>query len=296
MNHHHHHHNNTGSNGGAVFLARNHGTEQDEITCPFYYKVGACRHMQRCQRLHVMPLFSTTVLIHGMWKNPRAPKSITQEEEEESIEKNISQQQLDVEFKEFFDEIFEEFAKFGEIEDIAVVENTPEHHLGNVMITYFQEDDAAKCVQEISGRMYDGKLLVAEFSPVSDLEDAKCRQMMLGRCNRGLTCSFVHDRRLPNHDHYLKNLLRNQPHYHPERRQQQHHHHNTNKQSPGKDHHPDHYDNNKKSSSIPISEHHVEGDDDNQSNSNSSSTSHENPSDNNNNNSSNTKRVKRDEE
>ena len=34
----------SGPSGGAEHLARIHGTEEDKVNCPFYYKIGACRH------------------------------------------------------------------------------------------------------------------------------------------------------------------------------------------------------------------------------------------------------------
>jgi len=47
----------------AKHLARIHGTEEDKVNCPFYYKIGACRHSDRCSRLHHKPAFSPTLLI-----------------------------------------------------------------------------------------------------------------------------------------------------------------------------------------------------------------------------------------
>ena len=47
----------------AKHLARIHGTEEDKVNCPFYYKIGACRHADRCSRLHHKPAFSPTLLI-----------------------------------------------------------------------------------------------------------------------------------------------------------------------------------------------------------------------------------------
>ena len=39
-----------GARGGATHLARIHGTEEDKVNCPFYFKIGACRHGDRCSR------------------------------------------------------------------------------------------------------------------------------------------------------------------------------------------------------------------------------------------------------
>ena len=44
---------------------------QDRVNCPFFHKVGACRHGDRCNRLHHKPLYSQTVLIPHMWTAPQ---------------------------------------------------------------------------------------------------------------------------------------------------------------------------------------------------------------------------------
>ena len=31
-------------------LAKKFGTEDDKVNCPFYYKIGACRHGDSCTR------------------------------------------------------------------------------------------------------------------------------------------------------------------------------------------------------------------------------------------------------
>ena len=55
---------------GAEYLASIYGTEKDRVNCPFYYKIGACRHGEKCARKHHRPAFSETVLIKHMFNNP----------------------------------------------------------------------------------------------------------------------------------------------------------------------------------------------------------------------------------
>ena len=43
----------------------------DRVNCPFFFKMGACRHGDRCSRLHHKPLFSQTLLFPHMYQNPR---------------------------------------------------------------------------------------------------------------------------------------------------------------------------------------------------------------------------------
>ena len=54
----------------AKHLARIHGTEEDKVNCPFYFKIGACRHADRCSRLHHKPAFSLTILIKHVYRHP----------------------------------------------------------------------------------------------------------------------------------------------------------------------------------------------------------------------------------
>ena len=59
--------NDAGSRGGAEHLARIHGTEEDKVNCPFYFKIGACRHGDKCSRQHHKPPFSQTIIVPHMW-------------------------------------------------------------------------------------------------------------------------------------------------------------------------------------------------------------------------------------
>ncbi len=65
-------------------LAKIFGTEEDKycffvlttthhrVNCPFYYKIGACRHGDRCSKQHTKPILSQTIIIHHMYENPPA--------------------------------------------------------------------------------------------------------------------------------------------------------------------------------------------------------------------------------
>ena len=37
------------------------GTEEDKVNCPFYFKIGACRHGDTCTRVHNKPPVSQTM-------------------------------------------------------------------------------------------------------------------------------------------------------------------------------------------------------------------------------------------
>uniref|UniRef100_A0A1I7YKD6 C3H1-type domain-containing protein n=1 Tax=Steinernema glaseri TaxID=37863 RepID=A0A1I7YKD6_9BILA len=55
---------------GAEYLASIYGTERDKVNCYFYYRVGACRFGEKCTRQHIKPVYSRTVLLKNLYKNP----------------------------------------------------------------------------------------------------------------------------------------------------------------------------------------------------------------------------------
>lgn len=54
----------------AEHLASIFGTEKDRVNCPFYFKIGACRHGDRCSRLHTKPSISPTLVLSNMYQRP----------------------------------------------------------------------------------------------------------------------------------------------------------------------------------------------------------------------------------
>lgn len=49
-------------------------------------------------------------------------------------------------FEDFYEEIFIQFAKYGEIEDLVVADNIGDHMIGNVWIKFVQEDAAKEAM------------------------------------------------------------------------------------------------------------------------------------------------------
>ena len=179
--------------GGAEHLARIHGTEEDKVNCPFYYKIGACLHGDKCSRVHYRPQFSQTIIILHMWTNPLCVLKAAGHDI-----KNVDHKQLQLEFDDFYCEIFEEFSKFGKIEDIQVCENFGEHMVGNVYVKYEDEEDAEAAKNATNGRYYAKKLLNVEYSPVTDFKEARCRQFDEGVCSRDGFCNFMHSKSISN--------------------------------------------------------------------------------------------------
>ena len=55
----------------AECLASIFGTEKDKVNCSFYFKIGACRHGERCSRIHNKPTFSQTIVLQNLYINPQ---------------------------------------------------------------------------------------------------------------------------------------------------------------------------------------------------------------------------------
>lgn len=180
------------SGGGAEHLARIHGTEEDRVNCPFYFKIGACRHGDRCSRLHNKPVFSQTILVSHMYQNP-----ISQIIAQNGDPSGIDQKTVDEEFEDFYEEVFEELCKFGKLEELNICDNLGDHLVGNVYAKFEDEEHAAAAQKALYGRFYAGRPLVCEFSPVTDFREARCRQFDEGTCNRGGYCNFMHIKTVP---------------------------------------------------------------------------------------------------
>ena len=72
----------------------------------------------------------------------------------------------------------------------------------------------------MNGRYYMGRMIMAEYSPVTDFREAKCRQYKEGTCERGGFCNFMHPKPV-NRDlkkHLYKWMYDSNPKYREDRR------------------------------------------------------------------------------
>jgi len=169
-------------------LASIFGTEKDKVNCPFYFKTGACRHGDRCSRVHNKPTESQTVLISHMYNNPAVMLDTEVAQQYPGLDKDTLQKH----FEDFYEEVYEEVSKFGEIEEMNVCDNLSAHLIGNVYVKFMREEDATKCITGLNGRFYAGRPIQAEYSPVTDFREASCRQFESGQCTHGGYCNFIH--------------------------------------------------------------------------------------------------------
>lgn len=134
----------------ANFLASIFGTELDKVNCSFYFvslpifyasglsqlltcapvqKIGACRHGDRCSRKHVKPSYSQTILMPNLYQNPAYdPKN------------RMNQSQLQNHFDAFYEDIWCELCKYGELEELVVCDNNNDR-----MFLHFHIYPISKC-------------------------------------------------------------------------------------------------------------------------------------------------------
>ncbi|KAG6774873.1 hypothetical protein POTOM_022251 [Populus tomentosa] len=170
----------------AEHLASIFGTEKDRVNCPFYFKIGACRHGDRCSRLHNRPTISPTLLLSNTYHRP---DMITPGVDAQG--QPLDPHKIQEHFEDFYEDIFEELSKFGEIENLNVCDNLADHMIGNVYVQFKEEDQAAAALQSLQGRFYSGRPIIADFSPVTDFREATCRQYEENNCNRGETETVI---------------------------------------------------------------------------------------------------------
>ncbi|XP_046886627.1 splicing factor U2AF 35 kDa subunit isoform X2 [Hypomesus transpacificus] len=212
----------------AEYLASIFGTEKDKVNCSFYFKIGACRHGDRCSRLHNKPTFSQTILIQNIYRNPQNSAQTA-----DASRCAVSDVEMQEHYDEFFEEVFTEMEeKYGEVEEMNVCDNLGDHLVGNVYVKvadggrwgttavfrsprddpcvtplvvtsaccacshvhmqFRREEDAEKAVMGLNNRWFNGQPIHAELSPVTDFREACCRQYEMGECTRGGFCNFMH--------------------------------------------------------------------------------------------------------
>jgi len=194
----------------AANLARIFGTEEDRVNCPFYFKIGACRNGDSCNRLHNRPVTSPTIILPHMYPVPPAAIALAEGQEVSDDVADEAQEH----FENFYEDVYNELVNFGEIDDMAVSENICDHMIGNVYVKFKKEEAADQALQKLTGRFYNTRELKVELSPLTDFKEARCRQFEEAQCGRGGYCNFVHWKYAPRR--LRRRLRRDMKDMHPE--------------------------------------------------------------------------------
>ena len=75
---------------------------------------------------------------------------------------------------------------------MLVADNIGEHMIGNVYLKFATEEQAEACFREKNGTYYNNNQIHAEYSPVTDFREAKCRLYFEGHCDSKLFKSSNH--------------------------------------------------------------------------------------------------------
>ena len=119
-----------------------------------------------------------------------------------------------IHYQKFYEEIFVELSSYGELKELAVVDNLGDHLIGNVYARFNDEAGASKAFNALAGKYYNSKLVEEEYCPISKISWCKCRFYDEGKCERGAFCNYLHLK--PISETLLKNLRDEMYEKHPE--------------------------------------------------------------------------------
>jgi splicing factor U2AF 35 kDa subunit len=132
--------------------------------------------------------------------------------------------QLQNHFDAFYEDIWCELCKYGELEELVVCDNNNDRAsdplfaararnlkstlfnmeqgrktnvcipdlIGNVYARFKYEESAQKACDELNSRWYAARPIYCELSPVTDFREACCRLNSGEGCVRGGFCNFIH--------------------------------------------------------------------------------------------------------
>ena len=72
---------------------------------------------------------------------------------------HLTENQLQEDFDLFYEDVFMELAKFGEVEEMVVCDNVGDHLVGNVYCQFRLEESAGNAVESLNNRFYAGKVI-----------------------------------------------------------------------------------------------------------------------------------------
>jgi len=169
------------------YHSKTYGTEADPHNCSFFLRIGACRHGNCCPKRHSHPTFGSTVIYEHIWLCPS--------KKYDNKKKKLAHYDM------FVEDLMQECMKYGDIEEILTIENKGDHMIGNTFVKFHNEDQAAACIKGTQGRWYCGRKVVVRYSPVTDFDQARCRDFQGGNCKRGHFCNFAHFLPVPRWTH-----------------------------------------------------------------------------------------------
>lgn len=102
---------------------------------------------------------------------------------------------LQFDFDAFYEDVYMEASRFGEVQSMVVCENRNDHLNGNVYIMFSNAQEAQGARDSFNTRWYNERPLYCDLSHVSDFREAICRKHDMRSCERGDECNFMHVQR-----------------------------------------------------------------------------------------------------
>ncbi|EDR26968.1 splicing factor U2Af 38 kDa subunit, putative [Entamoeba dispar SAW760] len=149
--------------------------------CEFFSKVGSCRHGDICEKVHIIPQSSVTILLPHVWP---AQQVITPQDQEQ--------------YEHFFFDLYTLCSGFGQVVDMIVSENQAPHLKGNVLVKFATEAMAAEAVKHLQGQLFSSVVLNPSYVGIIDLKESRCKQHDMGVCPKHSGCNYLHVLPIPN--------------------------------------------------------------------------------------------------
>ena len=155
-------------------------------------------------------MISCTIMFKHLYQNPPSALAFAsgQKVSEEELKEALKH------YEQFYEEMFVELSSFGELKELAVVDNLGDHLIGNVYARFNDEAGASKAFNALAGKYYNSKLVEEEYCPITKISWCKCRYNDEGFCQRGAFCNYLHLK--PVSEALLQNLREEMYEKHPE--------------------------------------------------------------------------------
>ncbi|GIQ81296.1 U2 auxiliary factor small subunit [Kipferlia bialata] len=168
--------------GGGRGPRRERIKETDRNTCPFFAKTGACRHGDRCERVHIQPKAGEcdTLVLRHLYTLPEVVAR--------SQGIVFTAEQRMAHLCQHFEDVFLELHKYGPVDAIHFAENQGVHMIGNIYIRFCEPMDCMRARQGILG------LSICSLVSPPPLLTPRCNQFNTGSCSKGDQCNYLHVR------------------------------------------------------------------------------------------------------
>lgn len=147
-----------------------------------------------CTNLHSSELHEplTTLIFPNMYNNMLLGYEVLKFNPDTDETLEYEEEDILEHFKSFYDDISDEFKKYGRLKQLVVCSNYEPHLRGNVYVQYESEKDAQKAYESLNGRFYAGKPIYCYFTHVKKWRDAICSLFLKNKCSKGYKCKYLH--------------------------------------------------------------------------------------------------------